>query len=97
MDEARRLLARLERIDALAGDDRRSESLLPELRALVAEAEAWARREDGAGASAGSAIEALRQAVARTPTVARTPPVDRTVPAGEPAPDGMAPSPLPAA
>jgi hypothetical protein len=85
MDEARRLLARLERIDALAGDDRRPEALLPELRALVVEAEAWARREGGADRSAGSAIDALRQAV------------DRSAPAGEPPRDGLASPPLPAA
>jgi len=82
MDEARRLLARIDRIEGLArgprerdeGAWRRTrETLLPELRALVVEAEAWARREEGAGAYAGSAIDALRQAVDRTPS-AREPP-----------------------
>ena len=49
MDEAERVLARLERIDALrvggGGAD-----LLDELRALVPEAEAWARAEGDARA-----------------------------------------------
>lgn len=80
MDEARKLLARLERIDALSGEA--PEALLPELRALVVEAEAWARREGGAGASAGSAIDALREAV------------DRSPPAGEPRSDALVSSAL---
>jgi hypothetical protein len=50
MDEARAVLTRLDRIEAL---DRRQASpgvLLAELRELVAEAEQWARRERDEGA-----------------------------------------------
>jgi hypothetical protein len=43
--EADRVLARLERIDALRGQGGPGEALLGELRALVGEAEAWARAE----------------------------------------------------
>jgi hypothetical protein len=45
MDEARAVLARLERIDALERADAQPAQLLDELRELVREAEAWARRE----------------------------------------------------
>jgi hypothetical protein len=81
MEEARKLLERLERIDELSGAERRPEALLAELRALVVEAEAWARREQGAEASTGSVIDALRHAV------------DRSPPAGEPPDDGLASAP----
>ena len=50
MEEARRVLARLERIEALERDRAVPGVLLDELRALLAEAEAWlARRAPGAG------------------------------------------------
>lgn len=45
MDEARRVLERLERIECLDRDATPSHVLLEELRALVGEAEAWARTE----------------------------------------------------
>jgi hypothetical protein len=45
MDTTAAVLSRLERIDALAQRDASPRELLPELRALVVEAEAWARRE----------------------------------------------------
>jgi len=69
VDEARRLLERIGRIEALAGERGRRQTLLPELRALVLEAEAWSRREGGAEAAAGGAIDALRAAVATTSLV----------------------------
>jgi hypothetical protein len=58
MDEADRVLARLERIEGL--DRRRADRavVLGELRALVGEAEAWARVEGDARAQA--AAEKLR-------------------------------------
>jgi 4-aminobutyrate aminotransferase-like enzyme len=56
MDEARAVLARLERIDALERADAGPGQLLDELRELVREAEAWARRERDDGAIA--AVEA---------------------------------------
>jgi hypothetical protein len=45
MDEARAVLARLERIETLERARADPEVLLGELRHLVREAEAWARRE----------------------------------------------------
>jgi hypothetical protein len=61
MDEARAVLERLERIERLDRGDAPAETLLAELRALVAEAEAWSRR-DGAG---DEAVEGLRRALER--------------------------------
>jgi len=58
MDESGRILARLRRIDALKADGAPGE-LLAELRALVPEAEAWARAEGDARARA--AAERLRE------------------------------------
>jgi hypothetical protein len=45
VDEARAVLARLERIEALDRDGASPAAVLSELRELVQEAEAWARRE----------------------------------------------------
>jgi hypothetical protein len=45
MDEARAVLARLERIEALDRAGAPPAAVLSELRELVQEAEAWARRE----------------------------------------------------
>ncbi len=58
MDESGRILSRLRRIDALKADGAPGE-LLAELRALVPEAEAWARAEGDARARA--AAERLRE------------------------------------
>lgn len=60
MDEARAVLERLERIERLDRTRAPAELLLAELRALVAEAEAWSRRE-GEGEEA---VDALRDALA---------------------------------
>ena len=62
MDEATRVLARLERIEALDRGRAGSAVLLGELRALVGEAEAWARLEGDARArgAARAAAEKLR-------------------------------------
>ena len=63
MDEARAVLERLERIEALdrAGTDR--PLLLTELRGLLADAEAWSKVEGG---DAGEcAVDNLRSALAR--------------------------------
>ena len=54
MDEAARVLARLERIDELRTSGGGTD-LLAELRALVPEAEAWARVEGDARARAAAA------------------------------------------
>ena len=45
MDEARAVIRRLDRIDALERDSATAPALLAELRELVREAEAWARLE----------------------------------------------------
>jgi hypothetical protein len=62
MDEADRVLARLERIEALDRGRVEPGVVLGELRALVGEAEAWARAEGDARArvAARAAAEKLR-------------------------------------
>jgi hypothetical protein len=66
MDEARAVLERLERIERLDRTRAPADVLLAELRALVAEAEAWSRREgDG-----DEAVEALRLALERESSAA---------------------------
>jgi hypothetical protein len=45
VDEARAVIERLDRIEALEREDARPSALLAELRELVREAEAWARVE----------------------------------------------------
>jgi hypothetical protein len=62
MDEARAVLRRLERIEALERERAHPQHLLAELRALVAEAEAWARRE--CAPEADDAARALADALA---------------------------------
>ena len=47
MDEARAVLARLDRIEALEREGAPPGALLEELRGLVQEAEAWACKEGG--------------------------------------------------
>ncbi|HEY5059554.1 MAG TPA: hypothetical protein VII51_11120 [Gaiellaceae bacterium] len=55
MDEARAVLARLERIETLDRAGAAPGALLAELRALVREAEVWARCERDPGALAAAA------------------------------------------
>jgi hypothetical protein len=66
MDEARRLLARLERIEALERANALPAALLAEVRALVGEAEAWAGAEPGAPESALQAVVRCRQMLEST-------------------------------
>jgi primosomal protein N'' len=66
VEEAHALLARLDRIEALDREEAPAERLLPELRALVREAEAWARRERDPG---GATCE-VRRAEAAAAAVA---------------------------
>jgi hypothetical protein len=63
MEEARAVLERLERIEALdrAGADR--QTLLTELRGLLVDADAWSRTEGGD--AGGRAVDNLRSALAR--------------------------------
>ena len=63
MDEAATVLERLARIEALEAMGASPAQLLTELRALVGEAEAWARREGGDQAEC--AVRRLRAALAR--------------------------------
>ena len=63
MNESEAVLERLARIEALDGAGAPTAELVEELRALLAEAESWSRREGGeAGARA---VADLRQALAR--------------------------------
>jgi hypothetical protein len=60
MEEARRVLARLERIEALDRESARPGDLLAELRALLVEAEAWTRAERTVPDEAVDAVERCR-------------------------------------
>ena len=60
MDEARRVLARLERIEALDREQALPGVLLAELRALLTEAEAWARSEHAVPDTALDTVERCR-------------------------------------
>lgn len=63
MDESEAVLERLARIEALEDSGASPAVLVEELRALLAEAEAWSRREGG---EAGTrAVAELREALAR--------------------------------
>ena len=64
MDEARAVLARLERIEALEREDAPAQALLSELRLLVCEAEAWAR-SDRPGEDAEDAVARCSEALER--------------------------------
>jgi hypothetical protein len=66
MDEARRVLARLERIEALDRERVLPEALLTELRALLPEAEAWARTEQAVPEPALQAVWRCRQMLEST-------------------------------
>ena len=61
MEEARRVLARLERIEALERHHAVPGVLLGELRALLAEAEAWARAERELPETAAEAVAQCRK------------------------------------
>jgi hypothetical protein len=63
VDESRAVLERLERIEALDREEADAHVLVPELRALLAEATAWSRAEGGDAAT--RAVEDLRLALGR--------------------------------
>ena len=71
MEEARAVLDRLERIERLETGGAPAEDLLAEVRALLGEAERWARRDraDVAGAI-DDAAHALERGGDATPTAA---------------------------
>ena len=63
MLEARAVLRRLERIEALEREGADAHRLLPELQQLVHEATAWAKRErDPRALEAAAALEEAREA-----------------------------------
>jgi hypothetical protein len=63
VDEARRVIERLERIEALDRASADPRELLAEVRGLLQEAEAWVRVEGGDPAD--DAVKRLRSALAR--------------------------------
>ena len=64
MDEARAVLRRLERIDALEREGADPAAILAELQELVREAEAWARLEGDERASTAAAALSARAMIA---------------------------------
>jgi hypothetical protein len=69
VDEARAVMQRLERIEALERENAHPSVLLAELQELVREAEVWARVEGGARALA--AAEAIQERMC-APAIAGT-------------------------
>jgi hypothetical protein len=63
MDEARAVLARLERIEALERAGTPAGALLEEVRSLLDEAEAWVRAEPAGTGRAEGALERCREAL----------------------------------
>lgn len=63
MDEARAVLRRLERIEALEREGAPAASLLAEVHALAAEAEAWLAVEPAGAEVAGPALARFREAL----------------------------------
>ena len=63
MDEARAVLARLERIEALEGSGAPAAVLLEEVRGLLRDAESWVRAEPSGTDLAASALERCREAL----------------------------------
>ena len=69
MDEARAVMRRLGRIEALEREGAPTRSLLAEVHALLDEAEAWVASERGGVDDAETALERCRDALA-APAVA---------------------------
>jgi len=63
MDESQLVLERLQRIEALDRAGAAASVLLPELRELLQEAEAWSKAEGGEAGE--SAVDGLRSALSR--------------------------------
>jgi hypothetical protein len=63
MDEARAVLARLERIEALEASGAPASALLDEVRGLLREGEAWVRTEPSGTELAETALERFRDAL----------------------------------
>jgi hypothetical protein len=69
MDEARAVLRRLARIEALEREGAPARSLLAEVHALVEEADAWLAAEAGGTEAAVAALERCRVALMEPATV----------------------------
>jgi hypothetical protein len=65
MDEARRVVSRLRRIDALEREGAPARALLAEVHALVDEADAWLSAEGPGADVAEAALERCRESLAR--------------------------------
>ena len=65
MEEARVVLERLRRIDELERRGAAPSDVLTEVRALLVDAEAWARREGADADDARSALATARRALAQ--------------------------------
>ena len=63
MEEARAVLERLERIEALEAEGAPAAVLLDEVRGLLADAEAWVRTEPSGTDLAETALERCREAL----------------------------------
>jgi hypothetical protein len=63
MDEARAVLRRLKRIEALERERAPARSILAEVKALLDEAEAWLAAEPGGSELAEAALERCRDAL----------------------------------
>lgn len=69
MDEARKVLRRLRRIEALEREHAPVRSLLAEVQALLEEAEEWVAAEEQAAPEAEAALERCREALGPVPVV----------------------------
>jgi hypothetical protein len=63
MDEARKVLERLRRIELLEQEGAAAPVLLEEVRALLEEGEAWIRAEPGGTARATEALDRCRESL----------------------------------
>jgi len=63
MDEARTVLMRLRRIEALEREGAPARSLLAEVRALIEESEAWVEAEGPGAGLAEAALERCRESL----------------------------------
>ena len=63
MEEARRVLSRLRRIELLEAESAPAETMLEEVRQLLTEAEAWVAAEPGGTRRAEEALDRCRGAL----------------------------------
>jgi hypothetical protein len=84
MDEARRVLDRLERIEELRGQGAPPGRLIPELRALVREGLSWAASEPAGTGAARAALDELGSRLDAREAAAGDAPFRKEVAAGKP-------------